>query len=72
LLAGLVPIQMLNREIKNPEKSLSKWAASVIIAMLLAMTPPTTSTAMKVMQRTDTMMSFFIEAWACSYFYTRF
>ena len=68
LLAGFVPIQMLNIEIRNPEKSLSRCAASVIIAILFANTPPTTSMPMNVMQSAETIMSFFIEAYAYSYF----
>ncbi|KAJ1414765.1 hypothetical protein SESBI_18711 [Sesbania bispinosa] len=45
----------------NAATSESKWAASVKIARLLALMPPTTSMLMKITHRTTAIKSFRIE-----------
>lgn len=57
MLTGRVAIQSENRLIIKLAKSVSKCAASVAMARLLAKNPPTTSTSIKTRQRIDAIMS---------------
>ena len=57
-VAGLLASHIANKEIMNDAKSVSRCAASVAIAKLLAKTPPTISTIMKNKQRSEAIISF--------------